>query len=66
LLDEQGGPDDDEETIDLLQNASAHVMGRTAYEGMAANLPGRDDPWANGGHKVVFSRTMTTAEWACA
>jgi hypothetical protein len=29
-----------------------------------ANLPGRDDPWAailNGGHKVVFSRTMTTA-----
>jgi len=67
LLDEQGGPDDDEETIDLLQSASAHVMGRTAYEGMAANLPGRDDPWAtilNGGHKVVFSRTMTTAEWA--
>ncbi|GIF51481.1 dihydrofolate reductase [Asanoa ferruginea] len=67
LLDEQGGPDDDEETIDLLQNASAHVMGRTAYEGMAANLPGRDDPWArilNAGHKVVFSETLPTPAWA--
>ena len=31
LLDKQGGPDDDEQTIDLLQNAYAHVMGRTAY-----------------------------------
>jgi dihydrofolate reductase len=43
-------------------------MGRTAYEGMAANLPtATDHPWApilNAGHKVVFSRTLKTADWA--
>ena len=68
LLDLQGGPDDDEQTIDFLTGAYAHIMGRTAYEGMAANLPkATDHPWApimNAGRKVVFSRTMTAAEWA--
>jgi dihydrofolate reductase len=43
-------------------------MGRTAYEGMAANLPtATDHPWApilNAGRKVVFSRTLKTADWA--
>jgi len=43
-------------------------MGRAAYEGMAANLPSNPDhPWAdimNAGRKVVFSRTLKTAEWA--
>jgi dihydrofolate reductase len=66
LLDEQGGPDDDEETIDLLSSSYAHIMGRTAYEGMSA-MAGRTDPWANilnNGRKVVFSRTMRTADWA--
>ena len=68
LLDKQGGPDDDEQTIDLLQNAYAHVMGRTAYEGISVGLPAHPDhPWAgimNAGRKVVFSQTMTTADWA--
>ena len=67
LLDEQGGPDDDEQTIDFLSSAYAHVMGRVGYEGMAASVPHRSDPWANilnAGRKVVFSRTMTTADWA--
>jgi len=68
LLDQQGGPDHDEETLDFLQSAYAHVMGRTAYEGMAANVPANpDNPWAgilNAGRKVVFSRTLKTADWA--
>ncbi|MEV6860444.1 dihydrofolate reductase family protein [Streptosporangium subroseum] len=68
LLDQQGGPDHDEQALDFLQSAHAHIMGRTAYEGMAAALPGNPDhPWAdilNGGHKVVFSRPLETAGWA--
>ena len=68
LLDLHGGPDHDEQTLDLLGSAYAHIMGRTAYEGMAAHLPGNPDhPWAdilNAGRKVVFSRTLKTADWA--
>ena len=68
LLDQQGGPDDDDATIGLLQGAYAHIMGRTAYEGISAGLPAQaDHPWAgimNAGNKVVFSRTMQTADWA--
>jgi dihydrofolate reductase len=68
LLDQAGGPDDDTDSLDFLRGAHAHVMGRTAYEGMSASLPGRTDhPWAeilNAGRKVVFSRTLQTAAWA--
>ena len=68
LLDQHGGPDHDEESLDFLRGAHAHVMGRVAYEGMSKSLPAATDhPWAeilNAGRKVVFSRTMTTADWA--
>jgi dihydrofolate reductase len=68
LLDLHGGPDQDEQTLDFLQSAYAHIMGRTAYEGMAGSLPAHPEhPWAgilNAGRKVVFSRTLTTAGWA--
>ncbi len=67
LLDEHGGPDHDDETLDFLASASAHVMGRTAYEGMAPHMPTSTNPWAdilNAGRKVVLSTTMTTADWA--
>ena len=68
LLDLHGGPDQDEQTLDFLQSAYAHIMGRTAYEGMAGSLAtATDHPWAsilNAGRKVVFSRTLTTADWA--
>jgi dihydrofolate reductase len=68
LLDLNDGPDQDEQTLDFLQGAYAHIMGRNAYEGMAASLPAHPEhPWAdilNAGHKVVFSRTLTTADWA--
>jgi dihydrofolate reductase len=67
LLDQQGGPDDDQ-TLGLLQNAHAHLMGRTAYEGMSGALSKTTDhPWSGPittGRKVVFSRTMKTADWA--
>lgn len=66
-LDKNGGPDDDQFTMDLLNGAYAHVMGRVAYAGMAGALPVRTDhPWSapmNAGNKIVFSRTMTTADW---
>jgi dihydrofolate reductase len=43
-------------------------MGRNAYEGMSgAMTTATDHPWAdilNTGRKVVFSRTLTTADWA--
>ncbi len=54
--------------LDFLQNAYAHIMGRTAYEGMSGSLPAHPEhPWSgllNAGRKVVFSRTLTTADWA--
>jgi len=68
LLDQHGGPDHDEQSLDFLRSASAHIMGRTSYEGMSANLPkATDHPWSaimNDGRKVVFSRTLKTADWA--
>ena len=68
LLDQHGGPDQDDQTIDFLQGAYAHIMGRSAYEGMSAShSTATDHPWSsilNAGRKVVFSRTLTTADWA--
>ena len=65
-----GLPNDPAETkqkIDVYQSAYAHLMGRTAYEGMAGALPTADHPFTgimNAARKVVFSRTLRTAEWA--
>jgi dihydrofolate reductase len=68
LLDQHGGPDHDDDSLDFLRGADAHLMGRNAYEGMAAHMPtATDHPWApilNVGRKIVFSHTMTTADWA--
>jgi dihydrofolate reductase len=68
LLDQAGGPSQDEQSLDFLQSAYAHIMGRTAYEGIAPHFAANpDDPWAdiqNAARKVVFSRTMKTADWA--
>jgi dihydrofolate reductase len=68
LLDQHGGPDQGEQQLEFLRSAHAHVMGRHAYEGMSGSLPAHPEhPWAdilNAGRKVVFSRTLTTADWA--
>jgi dihydrofolate reductase len=57
-----------EQKLDVYRSASAHIMGRVAYEGMAGALPAAPDhPFSgimNAARKVVFSRTLTTAEWA--
>jgi dihydrofolate reductase len=55
--------------LDFLRSAYAHVMGRTAYEGISGAMmtTATDHPFAeilNAGRKVVFSRSVKTAEWA--
>jgi dihydrofolate reductase len=64
-------PDDGaqlDRTRDLYERAYAHIMGRTVYEGMAGYFPTAvDHPYAdalNAARKVVFSRTLKTADWA--
>ena len=54
--------------LDFLRSAYAHVMGRTAYEGIAPAMTTNTDhpfsPILNAARKVVFSRTLTSADWA--
>src|SRR5215212_6477418 len=55
--------------LDFIQNAYAHVMGRISYEAIAGAMTttATDHPFADiltAGRKVVFSRTLTTADWA--
>ncbi len=67
-LPENNQPDDPAH-LAFLRDAYAHVMGRTAYEGIstAMTTAATDHPFAdilNEGRKVVFSRTLATADWA--
>src|SRR3954453_20422538 len=59
---------DDQAQLDFLDSAYAHVMGRTAYEAISRSMTtATDHPFAdvlNAGRKVVFSRTLETADWA--
>jgi dihydrofolate reductase len=52
----------------LYAGADLHVMGRVAYLGGAGYFPtATDHPYAdlmNAARKVVFSRTLTSADWA--
>ncbi len=62
-----GDPAALEQKLDLYRGAHAHIMGRVTYEGMSRSLPDTDHPLSttlNAGRKVVFSRTLRTAEWA--
>ena len=61
------GPAETKQKPEVYQSALAHLMGRTAYEAMAGALPTADHPFSgvlNAGRKVVFSRSLRTAEWA--
>jgi len=67
-LPENNDPDDPAQ-LDFLRSAYAHIMGRTAYESISKSMTttATDHPFAdilNAGRKVVFSRTLQTAEWA--
>jgi dihydrofolate reductase len=59
---------DDSAQLDFLGSAYAHIMGRTAYEGISEGMTTSTDhpfsPILTAGRKVVFSRTLQTAEWA--
>jgi dihydrofolate reductase len=65
-LPENREPDDPAQ-LEFLRSAYAHVMGRTAYEGIAPAMTTNTDhpfsPILNGARKVVFSRTLKTADW---
>ena len=54
--------------LDFLRSAYAHVMGRVAYESISEAMTTAPDhpiaPVLNAGRKVVFSRTLKTADWA--
>lgn len=54
-------------TLQSLQNVRAHLMGARTYREMAAYWPKSTSVFAapmNETPKVVFSKTMTTADWA--
>ena len=60
-------PAEQKQKLDVFESAYAHIMGRTTYEGMSSVLPTADHPFTpmmNAARKVVFSRTLKTAEWA--
>ena len=53
--------------LDWLGDAGLHLMGRVTYEEMAGFWPVSDDEYAapmNDIPKVVFSKTLTKADWA--
>ena len=53
--------------LDWLREAGLHLMGRVTYEEMAGFWPTSDDEYAkpmNDLPKVVFSKTLTNADWA--
>ena len=62
-------PDDeqqDEYGVSRLRQAGTHIMGRVTYESMAEFWPKSDHPVAgvmNDIPKVVFSRTLRSADW---
>ena len=61
-------PAEDARGSEFYAGADMHIMGRVAYQSMASYFPtATDDPNAeplNAAHKVVFSRTLKTADWA--
>lgn len=55
--------------LSSLHRADVHIMGRVTYEGAAKYFPTApaDHPYApimNSARKAVFSRTLTSADWA--
>jgi dihydrofolate reductase len=53
--------------LDWIRDAGLHLMGRATYEEMAGFWPASDDEYAapmNDIPKVVFSKTLTRADWA--
>jgi dihydrofolate reductase len=56
-----------EHEVPMLWRAGAHLMGSVTYREMAAHWPTSTEPYAapmNRIPKIVFSRSLTKAEWA--
>jgi len=55
-------------TDEFEASADMYIMGRVHYQHLAESMrPPTDHPWAdqfNAARKVVFSRTLKTADWA--
>jgi dihydrofolate reductase len=66
-LPENREPDDAAQLV-FLESAYAHIFGRGAYESISGPMTtSTDHPFApilNAAPKVVFSRTLKTADWA--
>jgi dihydrofolate reductase len=67
----RGLPDDPAEDArgsEFYASADLHIMGRVAYQSMAGYFPAATDhPYSdilNSAPKVVFTRSLTTADWA--
>jgi dihydrofolate reductase len=60
-------PAEDARGSEFYAGADMHIMGRVAYQSMASYFPtATEDPNAeplNAARKVVFSRTLKTADW---
>jgi dihydrofolate reductase len=53
-------------TVETLSNAGAHLVGATTYAGWAGYWPGASGPFAkpmNEIPKIVFSNSLTSADW---
>src|SRR5262245_15730026 len=63
-----GDPEELQQKLEVFEAAYAHIMGRVTYEAMSVALPAATDhPFSsimNAARKVVFSRTLTRADWA--
>jgi dihydrofolate reductase len=59
-------PDVTARKLELMRGVGLHIMGRVTYESMAAYWPASSHVYAavmNDVPKVVFSKTLTTADW---
>jgi dihydrofolate reductase len=66
VMQEIDDPEVDKYSLNRLWEAGTHIMGRVTYEGMAGFFPTSSEPAAapmNDIPKVVFSRTLQSADW---
>lgn len=66
-MEEVDDPEQEEYFLDRIGRAGTHIMGRVTYEEMARFWPEAHDhpvaPFMNNIPKVVFSKTLQTAQW---
>jgi dihydrofolate reductase len=66
VMQEIDDPEQEKYALSRLWQAGTHIMGRVTYEVMASFWPGSSHPAAapmNDIPKVVFSRTLQSADW---